>query len=115
MKLPHRSYNQRVVALPAGAAGPGAYKVAWTPTSEGLHTLSMTLKGLHIKGSPFAIRARAGRNYSTIGTPKMEFGGEGEAEGQLCRPWGICCSKEGLILVANRYTLKTEQNRTADL
>lgn len=101
-----RSFNQRVVALPA--VGPGAYKVAWTPTSEGRHTLSVTLKGLHIKGSPFAVRARAGRNYSTIGTPRMEFGGGGEAEGQLCRPWGICCSKEGLILVANRSNNRIE-------
>ena len=99
-----------MVSVPAtggpgcGANGPGIYKVSWTPTSEGRHSLSLTLKGLHIKGSPFAVRARAGRNYAAIGAQKMEFGGEGESEGKLCRPWGICCSKEGFILVANRYT-----------
>jgi tripartite motif-containing protein 71 len=30
------------------------------------------------------------------------FGKEGEKDGDLCRPWGVCCSKEGFILVANR-------------
>lgn len=27
---------------------------------------------------------------------------EGEADGQLCRPWGVCCDKTGRIIVADR-------------
>jgi len=103
-----RSFPQRVIAMPSPPNQPGTYKVIWTPSSEGVHSVNIMVKGLHIKGSPFAVRARAGRNYASIGPPKFEFGGEGETDGQLCRPWGVCCSKEGLILVANRSNNRIE-------
>ena len=50
---------------------------------EGIHTISVTIKGLHVQGGPFSVRARAGRNYATIGVPKFEFGTEGENDGQV--------------------------------
>ncbi|KAG5892471.1 hypothetical protein JTB14_017435 [Gonioctena quinquepunctata] len=34
--------------------------------------------------------------------PSLIFGGEGELEGQLCRPWGVCCDQLGNIFVADR-------------
>ncbi|XP_023021969.2 tripartite motif containing 71 protein wech [Leptinotarsa decemlineata] len=34
--------------------------------------------------------------------PTKMFGGEGEANGQLCRPWGVCCDRDGNIVVADR-------------
>lgn len=34
--------------------------------------------------------------------PSRIFGIEGEEEGFLCRPWGVCCDKNGNILVADR-------------
>ena len=86
----------------------GGYKVVWTPNSEGLHVINITLKDIHISGSPFQVRVRAGRKYAAVGTPKFQFGGEGEGEGKLCRPWGICCSREGYILVANRSNNRIE-------
>lgn len=30
------------------------------------------------------------------------FGTEGDADGQLCRPWGVCCDRNGQIIVADR-------------
>jgi tripartite motif-containing protein 71 len=30
------------------------------------------------------------------------FGQEGEGDGDLCRPWGVACDKEGRIVVADR-------------
>ena len=33
---------------------------------------------------------------------------EGEKDGELCRPWGVCCSREGYILVANRSNNRIE-------
>ena len=43
-----------------------------------------------------------GRNYSGVGTPRLCFGEEGQEEGKLCRPWGVCVTREGLIVVADR-------------
>ncbi|CAH0551130.1 unnamed protein product [Brassicogethes aeneus] len=34
--------------------------------------------------------------------PSLTFGVEGEGDGQLCRPWGICCNKLNQIIVADR-------------
>ena len=44
----------------------------------------------------------------TIGKQIFEFGGEGSDDGKLCRPWGVCCSREGFILVANRSNNRIE-------
>ena len=49
-----------------------------------------------------------GRNYTKITVPIAIFGSEGEAGGQLCRPWGISCTKLGLIMVANRSNNRIE-------
>jgi tripartite motif-containing protein 71 len=47
-------------------------------------------------------QVRTGRDYVTIGKPYCVFGQEGESEGDLCRPWGVACDKEGRIVVADR-------------
>ena len=49
-----------------------------------------------------------GRNYTKVTVPIATFGSEGEAGGQLCRPWGIDCTKSGLIMVANRSNNRIE-------
>ena len=81
---------------------PGKLLVHWRPHVEGDHTLAITLKGRHIQGSPFKCSVKAGRNYQTVGVPVLEFSSEGAGDGELCRPWGICCTPAGLIVVADR-------------
>jgi len=114
-----RPFNQLAEPCSSPTSGVGSnvsnYKVVWTPTSEGPHSINITIRDVHINGSPFQVRARAGRNYAqlaggvgTLGMPRFQFGGEGEEPGQLCRPWGVCCSKEGYILVANRSNNRVE-------
>ncbi|VEN37474.1 unnamed protein product [Callosobruchus maculatus] len=34
--------------------------------------------------------------------PSLTFGNEGEGDGQLCRPWGVCCDSCGNFIVADR-------------
>ncbi|KAJ8928873.1 hypothetical protein NQ314_018494 [Rhamnusium bicolor] len=34
--------------------------------------------------------------------PSLIFGSDGDLEGQLCRPWGVCCDHLGQIVVADR-------------
>lgn len=38
----------------------------------------------------------------TGSTPALVFGAEGGNDGELCRPWGVCCDNQGRILVADR-------------
>ena len=87
----------------------GIYRVIWKPNIEGEHILSVTLKSLHVRDSPFKVNVRSGRNYFMEGDKMLyEFGREGDKDGQLCRPWGVCCSREGYILVANRSNNRIE-------
>ncbi|KAL3860553.1 hypothetical protein ACJMK2_010669 [Sinanodonta woodiana] len=80
----------------------GLYTVTYHPQMEGKHIISVMIHGKHIHDSPFAVYVRSGRNYATIGPMLMQFGAEGESDGKLCRPWGICCNKDGFIIIADR-------------
>ena len=80
----------------------GTYAVSYRPQVEGQHTVSVTIRGQHIYDSPFTVCVRSGRNYQNIGRMLVQFGGEGEEEGKLCRPWGVCTDKDGYIIVADR-------------
>lgn len=80
----------------------GTYTVSYRPQVEGEHTISVTIRGEHIQDSPFGVVVKKGRNYASIGSVMCSFGSEGEADGQLCRPWGVCCDKDGNIIVADR-------------
>lgn len=80
----------------------GVYIVTYKPQIEGQHIISVTIRGQHIQDSPFHVEIKKGRNYTGIGPVLLSFGSEGESGGQLCRPWGVCCDKDGNIIVADR-------------
>lgn len=76
----------------------------------------------NFSGCPTVIYARKGRNYGTIARtgPLFSFGSEGSADGQFCRPWGICCDNKGRIVVADRsnnrvQVMKLQINRTIEI
>ena len=80
----------------------GTYSISYRPQSEGKHVISVYVRGQHSKDSPFTVHVRSGRSYLTVGQQLYEFGQEGDSEGQLCRPWGICTDKDGYIIIADR-------------
>ncbi|XP_069684438.1 E3 ubiquitin-protein ligase TRIM71-like [Periplaneta americana] len=111
MCLPSRENQLSAqIALSNGAAegtavvedSMGVYIVRYQPRMEGPHILNIKLRGRHIMGSPYVIHVSRARDYSRIGPPVLVFGEEGGADGQLCRPWGVCCDAEGRIIVADR-------------
>ncbi|XP_050506283.1 E3 ubiquitin-protein ligase TRIM71 [Diabrotica virgifera virgifera] len=59
-----------------------------------------------VKDEPLRNRPIYGVNHvvakDTGPLPTLSFGTEGEADGQLCRPWGVCCNHLGNIIVADR-------------
>ena len=80
----------------------GTYNMSYRPQVEGRHIITVLIRGRHIHGSPFVVMARSGRDYATVGLPMLAFGKEGESEGDLCRPWGVACDKDGNIIIADR-------------
>ena len=80
----------------------GNYTVSYRPYIEGDHQVYATVREQPIMDSPFLMTVKSGRNYSSVGQSYFQFGSEGEEGGQLCRPWGVCCDKDGNIVVADR-------------
>ena len=80
----------------------GTYTMTYRPLVEGRHLITVLIRGRHIHGSPFNVIVRSGRDYTSINQPLLTFGKEGEGEGELCRPWGVACDKDGNIIIADR-------------
>ncbi|XP_063723962.1 E3 ubiquitin-protein ligase TRIM71-like isoform X2 [Symsagittifera roscoffensis] len=82
----------------------GSYSVQYCIDTEGSYKLHVVMNNFKIGQSPFIVKVIKGRSYTDLRgqTPKLIFGGEGSEDGQLCRPWGICCDSEGNIYVADR-------------
>jgi len=97
-----QSPDNHKVWMQMGEGKNGQYPVQWRPHIEGKHMIDIKLNTVPIPGSPFMCMIRAGRDYNTIGEPMAVFGREGSAEGEFCRPWGVCCTKDGRIVIADR-------------
>ncbi|XP_045598418.1 E3 ubiquitin-protein ligase TRIM71 [Procambarus clarkii] len=82
--------------------GNGSYLVSYRPQVEGQHVIAVLMRGMHIQGSPYTVQVKTGRSYSSVGPVLLTIGGEGEGDGQLCRPWGVCSDKDGFIIIADR-------------
>ncbi|CAF0801998.1 unnamed protein product [Rotaria sp. Silwood1] len=81
----------------------GQYFITYIAQTDNLHILNVYVNNAPIKDNPFRIQIKQNRNYSTIGL-KLEFeiGGEGDQDGKLCRPWGVCCDHQSNIIIADR-------------
>lgn len=75
---------------------------AYPAKMAGTQRMQMMLRGKSIYGSSFNINTRTGRNYTEAGPVRMSFGIEGDGDGELCRPWGVCCDNNNNIIVADR-------------
>jgi len=102
LRIAITSPDMRPVIWESADGGNGRYRVKWRPHCEGEHHIAITLKGLKISNGPFSCMVRSGRDYHNIGKALLEFGKEGAADGDLCRPWGVSCTREGHIVVADR-------------
>ncbi|TKR93407.1 hypothetical protein L596_007872 [Steinernema carpocapsae] len=83
---------------------PSVLKVSYVPVVEGKYTLNVNIRGAAITGCPCDIVVRRGRIYSDLFSkgPIFSFGTTGQEDGELCRPWGICCDVKSRIIVADR-------------
>ncbi|XP_072549066.1 E3 ubiquitin-protein ligase TRIM71-like [Salminus brasiliensis] len=82
--------------------GNGTYTLTYVTQTEGESLVSVLVGSRHVEGSPFSVKVMAGCKYGLSGLPVATFGSEGEAEGQLCRPWGVTVDSEGFVIVADR-------------
>ncbi|TNN31288.1 E3 ubiquitin-protein ligase TRIM71 [Liparis tanakae] len=89
----------------------GSYTVGYLPKCEGEHLVSALVCNQHIQGSPFKVMVKSRRSYGALGNQVSAFGGEGEGDGQLCRPWGISVDKEGYVVVADRSNNRIQVGR----
>lgn len=72
-------------------------------TSSSISIESNAARGIGqaIPGCWMSVTVRPARS-SVPGVPMFSFGREGQDEGQVSRPWGLCVDREGNIIVADR-------------
>ena len=59
-----------------------------TTSNSGKHLVRVRCRGVDVGNSPYLIEARRAVEYKQrVG--RVVLGGEGEMDGQVCRPWGI--------------------------
>lgn len=75
---------------------------AYPGKMAGTQRMQMMLRSKSIYGSSFNINTHTRRNYTEAGPVHLTFGGEGDGDGDLCRPWGVCCDTNNFIIVADR-------------
>ncbi|XP_067932146.1 E3 ubiquitin-protein ligase TRIM71-like [Watersipora subatra] len=80
----------------------GVIHYSYFPSTLGTYTISIEIRGRHIRNSPIKVKVRKRRNYYNIAESDHQLGSDGERDGQLCRPWGVCCDPLGHIIVADR-------------
>lgn len=69
--------------------------------------------GQAILGYGYPIAVKYTRNIT--GIPLMSFGPEGQEEGEVSRPWGLCVNREGNILIADRRNNRIQMfNKSGD-
>ena len=73
----------------------GSYSASFVANHVGEVKLSVTLKGQHIKGSPFNVKVYA--NYTTVDKPSKVL----DADERMGAPWGITFGREGMWAVGD--------------
>ena len=74
----------------------GSYSASLAANQVGVMNLSVTIKGQHIKGSPFNLKVR--RKYTTIDKPSKIVNEGGDSMGN---PWGIAFGRDGMWAVTD--------------
>ncbi|XP_046482111.1 E3 ubiquitin-protein ligase TRIM71 [Neodiprion pinetum] len=60
-------------------------------------------RGRPVLGCNLIVSLKINRSLNCMGLKTVAiWGSEGNKDGELCRPWGVCCDKNGYIIVADR-------------
>ena len=81
--------------------------MSFTPFQTGQHQVSVTIRGKHLRESPFTVevidRPVYRRDYSKVSDqPASRFGSQGEGDGQFSGPESVACNSRGDIIVADQ-------------
>lgn len=79
-----------------------AFFMPFRPKTDDQHRMPALFRNKHIQRNRFNMNSQPTRNYTEAGPVKLTFGREGDKEGELCRPWGVCCDLNNNIIVADR-------------
>lgn len=67
----------------------------------GEYIVLVIICGWYINDFFFRVIVIKGWNYVGIGLVVCFFGFEGEVDGEFCCLWGVCCDKDGNIIVVD--------------
>ncbi|CAG9795870.1 unnamed protein product [Diatraea saccharalis] len=104
---PHRPLNYSLASTSSTTSPPSQTLCLKSYYCNNTSALNMELTtptrgiGQAISGYWMPVSSKPIRNF-VPGEPMFSFGREGQGQGQVSRPWGLCIDREGHIIVADR-------------
>ncbi|XP_068743648.1 E3 ubiquitin-protein ligase TRIM71-like isoform X2 [Montipora capricornis] len=80
----------------------GSYGVTYSPSTAGMHKVSVTVRDKHIQGSPFKV------NVLTSGEAYLKFGKKGTEIGEFNGIFGVAVDDEGHIIITDCHNHRVQ-------
>lgn len=80
----------------------GSYGVTYSPSSVGMHKVSVTVRDKHIQGSPFKV------NVVNSGESYLKFGKKGTEIGEFNGIFGVAVDDEGHIIITDCHNHRVQ-------
>lgn len=61
----------------------GTFTISYQPTARGLHQIHITMRNIHINGSPFSVNVTGRMDFGKVGKAMACFGCEGAGGGRI--------------------------------
>lgn len=61
----------------------GTFTISYQPIVRGLHQIHITMRNIHINGSPFSVNVTGRMNFDKVGNVMACFGCEGTGGGKI--------------------------------
>lgn len=61
----------------------GTFTTSYQPTARGLHQIHITMRNIHINGSPFSVNVTGRMDFGKVGKVMACFGCEGAGGGRI--------------------------------
>ncbi|CAH3106182.1 hypothetical protein pdam_00005620 [Pocillopora damicornis] len=79
----------------------GTFTISYQPTARGLHQIHITMRNIHINGSPFSVNVTGRMDFGKVGKVMACFGCEGAGGGEFNMPWGVTIDDENNHLIVS--------------
>lgn len=101
--------DDTIIVAEITAQNAGKHSVSYTPFVPGCHLIQVTIRGIPLNESPFAVHVPyETRKYSDMNEPRLVIGGPGGEAGQLKGARGVTVDQDNRIIVCDKNNFRVQ-------